>query len=122
LGYAKPIAERFKTNHHELAVSQEHLIQHLPELVRYRDAPAAEPSDIPIYLLSLEASKTVKMVLTGEGSDEFLGGYPKHVFERYVRLYQVLPSFVRHCLIEPLVDALPYRFHRAKTAIINLGL
>ena len=122
LGYAKAIAEQFKTDHHELVVSQEHLMQHLPELVRFRDAPVAEPSDIPIYLLAKEARKTVKMVLTGEGSDEFLGGYPKHVYERYVGWYQALPGFIRHGLLEPLVQALPYRFRRAKTAIVNLGL
>ncbi len=85
LGYAKVIADQFRTEHHELTISQNHLMDKLPELVRFRDAPVAEPSDIPIYLLSKEARKTVKMVLTGEGSDEFLGGYPKHVFERYVR-------------------------------------
>lgn len=122
LGYAKTIAGQFHTDHHELTVSQNHLMQHLPALVRYRDAPVAEPSDIPIYLLSQEARKTVKMVLTGEGSDEFLGGYPKHGFERYVRPYQMLPGLLRHGLIEPLVGALPYRFRRAKTAIVNLGL
>jgi len=55
LGCAKTIAEQFKTDHHELTISQEHLMQHLPALVRYRDAPVAEPSDISIYLLSLEA-------------------------------------------------------------------
>jgi asparagine synthase (glutamine-hydrolysing) len=98
------------------------LLEHLPALVRFRDAPVAEPSDIPIYLLAKEARRTVKMVLTGEGSDEFLGGYPKHVFERYVHPYQMLPGSVRHGLIEPLVNALPYRFRRAKTAIVNLGL
>jgi asparagine synthase (glutamine-hydrolysing) len=122
LGYAKAIAEQFKTDHHELVVSQEHLMQYLPELVHFRDAPVAEPSDIPIYLLAKEARKTVKMVLTGEGSDEFLGGYPKHVYERYAGWYQALPGFIRHGLLEPLVQALPYRFRRAKTAIVNLGL
>ncbi len=122
LSFAKVIAQQFKTEHHELTVSQDHLISHLPVLVRFRDAPLSEPSDIPIYLLALEAGKTVKMVLTGEGSDEFLGGYPKHVFERYVRRYQLLPGFLRHGLIEPLVSALPYRFHRAKTATVNMGL
>jgi len=122
LGYAKTIAEQFKTDHHELVVSQEHLMQYLPDLVRFRDAPVAEPSDIPIYLLAKEARKTVKMVLTGEGSDEFLGGYPKHVYERYAGWYQMIPGAVRHGLLEPLVQSLPYRFRRAKTAIVNLGL
>ena len=122
LGYAAVIARQFETEHHELTVSQDHLMDELPALVRYRDAPVAEPSDIPIFLLSKEARRSVKMVLTGEGSDEFLGGYPKHVFERYAAGYQILPGMVRHGLIEPLIHALPYRFRRAKTAVVNLGL
>ncbi|MHB8544927.1 MAG: asparagine synthase (glutamine-hydrolyzing), partial [Leptospirales bacterium] len=79
LGYAQAIAKQFTTEHHELIISQDHLMNELPALVRYRDAPVSEPSDIPIYLLAKEARRSVKMVLTGEGSDEFLGGYPKHV-------------------------------------------
>ncbi len=122
LGYAAVIARQFETEHHELTVSQDHLMEELPALVRYRDAPVSEPSDIPIYLLAKEARRSVKMVLTGEGSDEFLGGYPKHVFERYAAAYQMLPGVLRHGLIEPLAHALPYRSRRAKTAIVNLGL
>jgi asparagine synthase (glutamine-hydrolysing) len=122
LGYAKTISDLFRTEHHELYVSQDHLMQHLPNLVRFRDAPVAEPSDIPIYLLSKEAGRSVKMVLTGEGSDEFLGGYPKHVFERYAKTYQEFPRFLRLGLVQPLISMLPYRFRRAKTAILNLGL
>lgn len=122
LRYAKSIADQFGADHHELVVSQDSLIDYLPSLVRFRDAPVSEPSDIPIYLLAKEASRTVKMVLTGEGSDEVLGGYPKHVYERYARAYQLLPGFFRHGLIEPLVGAMPYRFRRAKTAVVNLGL
>ena len=122
LTYAKAIANQFKSDHHELTVSANHIMEHLPALVRFRDAPVAEPSDIPIYLLSLEAAHTVKMVLTGEGADEFLGGYPKHVYERHVGNYQRLPAFVRHGLVEPLVHALPYDFRRAKTAITNFAI
>ncbi len=122
LQHAKAVAEQFGTEHHELVVSQEHLLEHLPALTRFRDAPVAEPSDIPIYLLAREARRTVKMVLTGEGSDELLGGYPKHVYERYATSYQRLPDWLRRGLIEPAVQALPYRFRRAKTAIANLGI
>jgi asparagine synthase (glutamine-hydrolysing) len=122
LAHAKTIAEEFKTDHHELAVSEDHLMEHLPALVRFRDAPVAEPSDIPIYLLAKEARRTVKMVLTGEGSDEVLGGYPKHVYERHVRQYQYIPRPLRHGLIEPAVAALPYSFRRIKTAVATLGV
>jgi asparagine synthase (glutamine-hydrolysing) len=61
------------------------------------------------------------MVLTGEGSDEILGGYPKHVAEKYAWAYHALPSVVRRRVLEPLVFALPYRFWRAKTAVRALS-
>ncbi len=77
-------------------VSHTELMEHLPTLVRYRDAPVSEPADIPIYLLSREAPRSVKMILTGEGSDELLGGYPKHSVERFTSAYQILPGLVRH--------------------------
>lgn len=122
LSYARTVAEQFNTEHHELMISQAHLIEQLPKLVRFRDAPVAEPSDIPIYLLALEARGSVKMVLTGEGADEILGGYPKHVYEGYVRSYRRLPGLIRSALLEPLVAALPFRFRRAKIALSNLSL
>ena len=122
LSHARIIAKEYETEHHELILSQVKLIDELEALVKFRDAPIAEPSDIPIYLLSKEARKTVKMVLTGEGSDEILGGYPKHVFEQFVTLYQLVPAGIRTKLLAPLIFLLPYRFRRAKTAIINLGL
>jgi asparagine synthase (glutamine-hydrolysing) len=122
LRYAKVISALFKTAHHELVVTQNHLLDNLPIATRLRDAPVAEPSDIPIFLLARDASRTVKMVLTGEGSDEILGGYPKHIFERYVSNYQRVPRGIRRNIIEPTFARLPYRFRRAKTAVHNLGI
>jgi asparagine synthase (glutamine-hydrolysing) len=122
LGYAAEVAQHFGTDHHELIVNERDLMDKLPGLVSFRDAPVAEPSDIPIYMLACEAARSVKMVLTGEGSDEILGGYPKHVFERFAQGYQVLPGCVRHHLIAPLAHALPYGFRRLKTAVTNLNI
>lgn len=121
LRYARDIAEQFSTSHHELEVSADTLMDHLPSLIGYRDAPVAEPSDIPIYLLSVEASRTVKMVLTGEGSDEILAGYPKHRFERHASRYHALmPGALHRGLVRPLVSALPYSFRRVKTLFDSL--
>jgi asparagine synthase (glutamine-hydrolysing) len=122
LGYAAEVAKHFGTDHHEIVVSQRDLMERLPALVAFRDAPVSEPSDIPINMLAGEAARSVKMVLTGEGSDEILGGYPKHVAERFVSGYQLLPGCVRHRLIEPLTHALPFAFRRVKTAVTNLGI
>jgi asparagine synthase (glutamine-hydrolysing) len=122
LGNAARVARHFGTTHHEITVSDRDLIDRLPALVAFRDAPVSEPSDIPIYLLAREASRSVKMVLTGEGSDELLGGYPKHLAERLAPHYQRLPGAVRHGLVAPLVRALPYAFRRVKTAVTNLNI
>lgn len=122
LDYARTVARHFGTAHHELIVSAQDITERLPQLVGFRDAPVSEPSDIPIYLLAREAARSVKMVLTGEGSDELLGGYPKHVVERFTPAYQMLPQWLRQDLIAPLAQALPYGFRRVKTAVANLGI
>lgn len=122
LGYARQVATACRTEHHELEISARHLVDHLPAMARFRDAPVAETADVPIYLLSLKARESVKMVLTGEGSDELLGGYPKHRFEQYAAAWQRLPAGLRRGVVEPLVQALPYRFARLQTLAATLGL
>ncbi|HEX8963360.1 MAG TPA: asparagine synthase (glutamine-hydrolyzing), partial [Rhodocyclaceae bacterium] len=122
LPYAAMVARQFGTQHHEILVSHRDVIDELPRLIAFRDAPVCEPSDVAIHLMAREAARSVKMVLTGEGSDEILGGYPKHVFERLVPRWQMLPRMLRRRLIAPLVHALPYGFRRAKTAVTNLEI
>jgi asparagine synthase (glutamine-hydrolysing) len=122
LPYAATVARHFDTHHHELMVSHQDIMERLPMLVAQRDAPVSEPSDVAIHLLAREAVRSVKMVLTGEGSDELLGGYPKHVMERYAGRFQAVPRALRRGLLAPLVKALPYRFRRAKTALANLNI
>jgi len=124
LAYARMIAQQFQTRHTELVVSADDLMQHLPTLIYHGDAPVAEASNIPIYLISKEAARSVKMVLTGEGSDELLGGYPKHSAERFAALYRAfVPGLLHRGVIEPLVRLLPYDCRRIKimTATIGIG-
>ena len=120
LPYAAAVAREFGTDHHEVVVSHADIAAKLPALVAKRDAPVSEPSDIALYMLAVEAARSVKMVLTGEGSDELLGGYPKHVAERLAPTLRWVPARVRG-LLEPLVHALPYRFRRLKTAAASLA-
>ena len=122
LHFAAQVARHFGTEHREIVVAPRDVIDMLPELIRFRDAPVSEPSDVAIHRMALEAAREVKMVLTGEGSDEVLGGYPKHVYERFASGFQQLPLALRRGLIVPLVQALPYGFRRAKTAVNNLSI
>jgi len=122
LDYARSVATAFKTDHHELQITEADIVAKLPALVRYRDAPLSEPSDVPVYLLAEAARRDVKMVLTGEGADEFLGGYPKHVFERWSGIYAAVPEWMRSAVFQPLIDALPFEQQRLKTAASSMGV
>lgn len=78
LGYARQVAQAFKTDHHEIVVSPEQFFTQLPALVYQEDEPIAHPSSVPLYFVSELARKHVKVVLTGEGADELLAGYNKY--------------------------------------------
>ena len=78
LEYARIVAQTFKTDHHEIIVSPEQFFEALPALVYQEDEPIAHPSSVPLYFVSKLASEHVKVVLTGEGSDELLAGYDKY--------------------------------------------
>ncbi len=123
LRYARLVAGKFATRHVEVVVSADDLMHHLPTLIAHGDAPVADPSNIPLYLISREAAKSVKMVLTGEGSDELLAGYPKHSAERFVPLYhRIVPPALHRRLVEPLLHQLPYDFRRIKIMAAAIGL
>jgi asparagine synthase (glutamine-hydrolysing) len=78
LSYARIIARAFKTDHHEVVVSPEDFWGALPQLIWHEDEPLAHPSSVALYFVSLLASRHVKVVLTGEGSDEMLAGYDRY--------------------------------------------
>ncbi|MGE5546321.1 MAG: asparagine synthase (glutamine-hydrolyzing) [Solirubrobacterales bacterium] len=123
LRYARMVADRCRTNHHELLIRAEDVIADLPKLTAFRDAPVAEPADVPVYRLAREAARSVKMVLTGEGSDEVLGGYPKHRAEPWAAAYQRLVSEgIHERVVEPAIARLPYEYRRLKTLVHTVGL
>ncbi len=78
LEYARIVARRFRTDHHEVVVSPEEFFAALPQLVWHEDEPLAHPSSVALYFVSRLAAQHVKVVLTGEGSDELLAGYGRY--------------------------------------------
>jgi len=78
LEYARLVAGAFKTDHHEVIVSPEDFFAALPKLVWHEDEPLAHPSSVALYFVSRLAAQHVKVVLTGEGSDEMMGGYERY--------------------------------------------
>ncbi len=72
---AKETSEPLGTDHKEITISAEDYFEALPKAVYHFDEPVADPSAIGLYFLAREARKHVKVVLSGEGSDELFGGY-----------------------------------------------
>ena len=100
LSTAKTVSEHIRSRHHEVRVSQDSFFGALPKLIWYEDEPIVWPSSVSLYFVSKLASQRVKVVLTGEGSDETLAGYTRYAWTlknaRWDRLYRgMVPRFVR---------------------------
>jgi asparagine synthase (glutamine-hydrolysing) len=78
LRYARMVAQAYGTEHREVIVSPEEFFAQLPRLIWHEDEPLAHPSSVALYFVSRLASQHVKVVLTGEGSDETLAGYNRY--------------------------------------------
>ncbi len=78
LRYARLVSEAFGTKHREIVVSPEQFWSALPRLVWHEDEPIAHPSSVALNFVSRLAAEHVKVVLTGEGSDETLAGYNRY--------------------------------------------
>ena len=75
---AKQVSDHLSTEHFEFIASSDDMISVVSNVLWARETPISEPSDLAIYKLSEMARKEVTVVLSGEGSDEILGGYPKY--------------------------------------------
>jgi asparagine synthase (glutamine-hydrolysing) len=74
---ARAVARHFGTDHHEIIMGPA-LADALPGIVRMQDEPLADPAAIATFFICQFAARFVKVVLTGEGADEVLGGYPRY--------------------------------------------
>ncbi len=99
-GYARIVAEAFKTEHHEITITPGQFFAELPKLIWHEDEPLGFIASVPLYFVSKLAQQHVKVVLTGEGSDEILAGYGRYAkalqMLDYGEKYESLtPSFIR---------------------------
>jgi asparagine synthase (glutamine-hydrolysing) len=93
---AQEIATRFKTDHHAFEAKPEDLLNLIDELVAHYDAPYADSSALPLWLLARETSKQIKVVLTGDGGDETFGGYKRYVaFQRALQTPSITAPIIR---------------------------
>jgi asparagine synthase (glutamine-hydrolysing) len=79
LPYARTIADRYKTDHHEIDLGNPPVATLLQKLACVYDEPFADSSQIPTYQIAQYARRFVKVVLTGDGGDELFGGYTRYL-------------------------------------------
>jgi len=112
LTYSREVARAIGAEAHEVVIDDGDFFGVLPRLVWHEDEPIGHPSSVPLHFCSALARRHVKVVLTGEGSDELLAGYGKYprsllnwraggIYERLV------PARMRAAVASSLVPRLP---------------
>jgi asparagine synthase (glutamine-hydrolysing) len=104
LPFARLVAERYRTEHHEFTVRPD-AVSVLPILARNFGEPFADSSAIPSYYLAKLTREHVTVALNGDGGDEAFAGYGWHLASRLSEVWRRIPQPIGHAA-RRLVDAL----------------
>jgi asparagine synthase (glutamine-hydrolysing) len=101
LPYASEVARSIGTEHREVVIGMQDFFEALPGLIWHEDEPIAWPSSVSLAFVSELASREVRVVLTGEGSDELFAGYGRYGWTRLnmrlLKIWQaVSPNILRN--------------------------
>jgi asparagine synthase (glutamine-hydrolysing) len=108
LPFAKEVAQRYATDHHEIVLTPDHA-QAVRKLVWHLDEPFADSSILPTYYVSQAAREVVTVALSGDGGDEVFAGY-RHYFDMLsLGRADVVPLMLRRPLLHTLARVLPDR-------------
>jgi asparagine synthase (glutamine-hydrolysing) len=94
---ARLVSARVNTRHHEAVVSPDDLQAALHQVAFHYDEPFGDSSALPTSHVARLAARHVKMVLTGDGGDEVLSGYPAYQVEKLAGSYLRIPRPIRRC-------------------------
>jgi asparagine synthase (glutamine-hydrolysing) len=107
LGHARQVAEHCGTEHHEEVVWPD-LVRLLPRMIHHMEEPS-DPIAACMYHAAALASRSLKVVLTGDGGDEIFAGFDRYAGFPWVRYYAALPRALRQSLLGPAIRAIPDR-------------
>lgn len=106
LPYARRVAERYHTDHHELIV-RPNALEILPTLIRHYGEPYADSSAIPTYYVAKMTRQHVTVALNGDGGDESMAGYDRYMGSTWGQQYQKIPLALRRHLLEAAAARIP---------------
>lgn len=120
LHYAKQVAELCGSSHSEFIVNPD-ISNIVPELIKYFDEPFADSSFIPTYYVSKVAREKVTVVLSGDGGDELMAGYPRHLIDSYEHKIRFFSDRLPPSLLFRIYEYLP-KSMKGRNIIRNLSL
>ncbi len=119
-GYARMVADRFATEHHELIVNPD-IGETLAALTGSLEEPFGDSSMLPTYYVSSMARQHVTVALSGDAGDELFAGYDHYPIHLRRRAFDFIPAWAGRCYRQHLYPRLPRRVRGAKFAY-NISL
>ncbi len=104
--YARLVAERYETDHHEMILSDRDVLAAVPRVLDRLGEPFGDSSIIPTALLSEFARRHVTVALSGDGGDELFGGYWRYLGHGTLDAYSRIPRLLRRLVVEPAMASL----------------
>ncbi len=111
--YAKIASETFGTEHFEIMINDNDIVNDIENIITNYDEPFADPSMIPSFYLSKFAATHVKAALGGDGGDELFGGYKRYKIHKRNMIYDYTPNMVKK-LAFGLLSKTPAKTDRQK--------
>ncbi|MBW8011850.1 MAG: asparagine synthase (glutamine-hydrolyzing) [Chloroflexi bacterium] len=122
LSYARSVAERYETDHHEFTLSFGDIPATVNTMLTHFGEPFADPSAIPLYHLSRLTREYVTVALNGDGGDEAFAGYLRYRLDPWANRYLKLPSLLTNKLLPAAAGLLPDRADRPVGGSLINGL
>lgn len=119
IDYAKDLTDKLHITNISKKITKEEYMQILDKIMYHMDEPASDPAIVALYFVANLASQDVKVVLSGEGADEFFGGYNYYREEVDYSFYNKIPFFIRHgiskfCSLFPPVRGINFLVRRGQ--------
>lgn len=116
---SKRFAKQLNLDNKCKLVNKEEYFKYLYKALYHMDEPLSDPSIVSLYILSKEAKKHVKVILSGEGADEFFGGYNYYKMYYGYKFYDKIPFLIRNiiskmCLLMPNIKGKNFLIRRGE--------
>lgn len=110
--YQRLMAKYAGSIHHEILVTPDDVIENMITQIAHIDEPNGNGANIPSFILAKEASKTVKVLLSGEGGDELFNAYPSMSAYQVRKLYRTFIPKPLRMLLQKGVNNLPANYSK----------